>query len=24
MGDANPVKRVKISAPGEDFEYAFE
>jgi type VI secretion system protein VasG len=24
MGDASPVKRVKISAPGEDFEYAFE
>jgi type VI secretion system protein VasG len=24
MGDANPVKRVRISAPGEDFEYAFE
>ena len=24
MGDANPVKRVKISAPGQDFEYAFE
>jgi type VI secretion system protein VasG len=24
MGDASPVKRVKISAPGEEFEYAFE
>jgi type VI secretion system protein VasG len=24
MGDASPVKRVRISAPGEDFEYAFE
>jgi type VI secretion system protein VasG len=24
MGDAKPVKRVKITAPGEDFEYAFE
>ena len=24
MGDAKPVKRVKISAPAQDFEYAFE
>ena len=24
MGDANPVKRVKITAPADDFEYAFE
>jgi type VI secretion system protein VasG len=24
MGEAKPVKRVTISAPGEDFEYAFE
>ncbi len=24
MGDAKPVQRVKITAPGEDFEYAFE